>query len=88
MQAAHRAARSARAGAGGLLQEFDHNSDANAREFSSIAFNAAGQTVAVGNYNRFYVFAYDTARERWAATPHTQIDNLLTVTALCWKPDG
>jgi intraflagellar transport protein 172 len=47
---------------GNLLQRFDYTSDEKIKEFTNAAFNPSGDTVVLGNFNRFYVYNYNTKR--------------------------
>lgn len=73
---------------GNQVQQFDYSSDEKVKEFSSLAFNPSGQTVVLGNFDRFYVYVYDSGQGRWSESGVTTVENLYTVTALCWKADG
>lgn len=58
------------------------------REFASAAFNPAGETVAVGSFNNFRVYTLNMRRGAWEEAGVKTVENLYTVTALGWKPDG
>jgi intraflagellar transport protein 172 len=73
---------------GGEVQTFDYSGDDAVKEFSSLAFNPSGQTVVLGNFSRFYIYAFDAASAKWQQTGVTVVENLYTVTALAWKSDG
>lgn len=42
----------------------------------------------MGNFNRFYVYTFNPKRPQWTETTVKHIENLYSITALCWKPDG
>lgn len=69
---------------GNLLQRFDYSTDDKVREFTLAAFNPSGDTVVLGNFNRFYVYNYNQRRGQWDEIGVKHIDNYYTVTALCW----
>eukprot|EP00854_Cymbomonas_tetramitiformis_P006568 gene6568-7868_t len=73
---------------GGVLQHFDYSGDEAVREFTCAEFNPSGETVVIGSFNRYYVFSYNLQRQLWEESGVKIIDNLYTVTAFCWKPDG
>lgn len=73
---------------GKLVQQFDYSGDEHVKEFSSLAFNPSGQTVVIGNFDRFYIYVYDANALKWNQTGVTVVENLYTVTALAWKSDG
>ena len=47
---------------GAQRQAFDYSKDREVREFTCAAFNPAGQTVVVGNFNRFHTYAWDASQ--------------------------
>ena len=51
-------------------------------------FNPAGDSVILGNFNKFFVFGFNPRRPEWTEKTAKHIENLYSVTALCWKPDG
>lgn len=73
---------------GGVVQNFDYSGDDEVREFTCASFNPSGETVVVGSFNRYYVFSYNMHRQQWEEAGVKVIDNLYTVTAFGWKPDG
>mmetsp|Transcript_11730 Transcript_11730/g.22317 ORF Transcript_11730/g.22317 Transcript_11730/m.22317 type:complete len:1744 (-) Transcript_11730:31-5262(-) len=73
---------------GQQVQQFDYRSDDKVKEFSSLAFNPSGQTVVLGNFDRFYTYVFNTSKGCWEEASCTVVENLYTVTALCWKADG
>ncbi|MEW5300130.1 MAG: hypothetical protein WDW38_002966 [Sanguina aurantia] len=70
------------------IQSYDYSADESVREFSSCAFNPAGDTAVFGCYNRFYVYCHNLQRASWDEICVKQIDNFYSVSALAWKPDG
>ena len=42
----------------------------------------------VGNFDRFYVYNFNTKRPQWDEICCKKIENYYSVTAACWKPDG
>uniref|UniRef100_A0A7S3QV19 Intraflagellar transport protein 172 homolog n=1 Tax=Dunaliella tertiolecta TaxID=3047 RepID=A0A7S3QV19_DUNTE len=73
---------------GRTLQTFDYSGDDGVREFTACAFNPSGDAVVFGTYNRFYVYVHNAIRNAWEQTTMKHIDNLYSITALSWKPDG
>ncbi len=69
-------------------QTFDYSDDENAREFASASFSPAGESVAVGSFDRFQLFTYSQQRGGWVEAGTKHVANLYTVSALGWKPDG
>ena len=53
---------------GNVLQRFDYTYDTAVKEFSSASFNPSGDTIVLGNFNRFYVYQYNPKRMEWAET--------------------
>ncbi|CAG9326113.1 unnamed protein product [Blepharisma stoltei] len=73
---------------GNVFQRFDYSYDTSVKEFTVAAFNPAGDTVVIGNFNKFFVYGYNPKRPEWVEKLVKNIENLYSVTALCWKPDG
>ena len=80
----------ARGEGGRAKQTFDHGADdPDAREFSCAAFAADGETLAVGSFDAFHVYAADPRRgSRWVLKTKKHVPNLYTVSALAWRADG
>mmetsp|Transcript_26671 Transcript_26671/g.67756 ORF Transcript_26671/g.67756 Transcript_26671/m.67756 type:complete len:1759 (-) Transcript_26671:158-5434(-) len=66
-------------------QTFDYSSDARIKEFTVGAFNPSGESVVLGNFNRFMVFA---KHGEWKEVVQREVPNLYSVTALSWRADG
>jgi intraflagellar transport protein 172 len=45
---------------------FDYTSDASIKEFAVAAFNPSGESVVLGNFNRFLVYAWHPVNREWA----------------------
>lgn len=73
---------------GNFLQRFDYSKDDKVRDFTVAAFNPSGDTVVLGNFNRFYVYNFNSKRGQWEEIACKIIKNYYTVTAVCWKNDG
>mmetsp|Transcript_30644 Transcript_30644/g.27829 ORF Transcript_30644/g.27829 Transcript_30644/m.27829 type:complete len:722 (+) Transcript_30644:437-2602(+) len=73
---------------GNLLQKFDYTNDDKVKDFTCAAFNPGGDGVVVGNFNRFYIYNYNSRRGQWEEAGVKNIENYYSVTALCWKNDG
>lgn len=70
------------------LHKFDYSNDPTIKEFSCASFNPSGESVVVGNYNCFFTYAYYPRERAWREVSRKNVQNLYTVTALGWKPDG
>ena len=73
---------------GNFLQRFDYTKDDKVRDFTVAAFNPSGDTVVLGNFNRFYVYNFNSKRGQWEEIVCKNIKNYYTVTSVCWKNDG
>jgi intraflagellar transport protein 172 len=73
---------------GNVFQRFDYSYDTAVKEFTVAAFNPVGETCVLGNFNRFYVYNYNSKRPEWTEASVKTIEDLYSVTGLCWKPDG
>lgn len=73
---------------GDCFQRFDYSKDDKVKEFTCAAFNITGETVIVGNFNRFYVYNFNQKRPQWDEICCKQIENYYSVTSCAWKCDG
>lgn len=48
---------------GNFMQRFDYTNDDNVRDFVNASFNQSGDTVILGNFNRFYIYNFNKKRE-------------------------
>eukprot|EP00928_Gymnodinium_smaydae_P061483 TRINITY_DN45540_c0_g1_i1.p1 TRINITY_DN45540_c0_g1~~TRINITY_DN45540_c0_g1_i1.p1 ORF type:complete len:1813 (+),score=398.59 TRINITY_DN45540_c0_g1_i1:155-5440(+) len=69
-------------------QTFDYTSDPKIKEFTVAAFNPSGESVVLGNFNRFLVYAWHPKNREWTEVVQREVPNLYTVTALTWRADG
>jgi len=70
------------------LHRFDYAKDEKVKEFTLATFNPSGDTVVLGNFNRFYTYNFNSKRGTWEEIGYKHIENYYSVTALCWKCDG
>ena len=73
---------------GSIFQRMDYGNDSSVKEFTIGAFNPSGDTVVLGNFNKFFVIGFNPQRGDYVEKAVKNIENLYSVTALCWKPDG
>ena len=73
---------------GDCFQRFDYSKDDRVKEFTVATFNATGETCIVGNYDRFYVYNFNSKRPQWDEICCKKIENYYSVTAAAWKHDG
>mmetsp|Transcript_34709 Transcript_34709/g.25080 ORF Transcript_34709/g.25080 Transcript_34709/m.25080 type:complete len:202 (+) Transcript_34709:486-1091(+) len=73
---------------GDRFQTFDYSKDEKVKEFTCAAFNATGETVVLGNFDRFYLYNYNSKRPQWDEVCCKKIDNYYSVTSVAWKHDG
>ena len=73
---------------GGEEQAFDFADDPNCREFTSAASNPTGDAVVLGNYDSMYIFTRNKDNMSWEDKGTTKVENMYSVTAMDWKPDG
>jgi len=73
---------------GGVQRTFDYQNESKVREFTCAATNPTGDAIVVGNYDRFYVYAYDQNLGDWEQAEVKEVENMYNVTALAWKADG
>mmetsp|Transcript_38411 Transcript_38411/g.34203 ORF Transcript_38411/g.34203 Transcript_38411/m.34203 type:complete len:192 (+) Transcript_38411:468-1043(+) len=73
---------------GNMIQEKDYNDDPDIMDFNIASFNMTGDMVAVGNFNRFFVFSYNPKMNRWDEVGTNKVESYYSVTAMCWKNDS
>ena len=73
---------------GEYYQTFDYQYNETEKEFLSSTVNPSGMTVVVGSFNHMRIFSYNPRLQKWEEDGEKQIDNVLSISALCWKPDG
>lgn len=69
-------------------QTFDYAHDSKIKEFTVAAFNPSGESVVLGNFNRFLVYAWHPKNREWSEVVQREVEHLYTVTALAWRADG
>lgn len=69
-------------------QTFDYGTDSKIKEFTVAAFNPSGESVVLGNFNRFFVYAWHPKNREWSEVVQKEVPNLYSVTALSWRADG
>lgn len=69
-------------------QTFHYESDPKIKEFTVASFNPSGESVVLGNFNRFLVYAWHPKNREWSEVVQREVPNLYTVTALNWRADG
>ena len=73
---------------GSHLQTFDYSHDEKLKEFTVAKVSPSGDTIAIGNYNKFFVFLYNNRKLVWEEGCVKNMEGMYSVTSLCWKPDG
>lgn len=73
---------------GGEEQVFDMSDKADCKEFTSATSNPTGDAVVLGNFHSLYTFTKNKDTMSWENKGATVVDNMYSVTAMDWKPDG
>jgi intraflagellar transport protein 172 len=73
---------------GGEEQVFDMSDKPDVREFTAATSNPTGDAVILGNYNSLYTFTKNKDTMSWENESVTNVENMYSVTAMDWKPDG
>ena len=50
---------------GSKIQTFDYVNDDKIKEFTVCKVSPSGDCIAVGNYNRFFVYLYNNKKSQW-----------------------
>ena len=69
-------------------QTFDMSDNPDCKEFTLASSNPTGDAVVLGNFNSLYIFTKNRDTMSWEEKGITKIDNMYSVTAMDWKPDG
>ncbi|RYH28435.1 hypothetical protein EON65_12160 [archaeon] len=69
-------------------QIFDMTDDKSVKEFTVACSNPTGDTIAMGNYNAIFTFNRNKDSMIWESRGATKVENMYSVTAMDWKPDG
>jgi intraflagellar transport protein 172 len=72
---------------GEKLQNFDYSHDEKLKDFTLSRVNSAYDSIAVGNFDKFFIFMYNSKKSQWEEVCIKNVENYYTVTALCWKPE-
>lgn len=72
---------------GEVNQTFDYSHDEKIKDFTVCRSNSNLDLIAVGNYNKLFIFGYNIKPNKWEESCILSIDNYYTFTALCWKQD-
>jgi intraflagellar transport protein 172 len=70
------------------VRTFDYSNDDSVKEFTVAAFNPSGETVTLGNFNKFFSYNFNARAEEWREGEKKDIPNMYSVTSLAWKNDG
>ena len=73
---------------GAVFQKYDYAHDSKVKEFTVSAYSPTGESLAIGNFNKFFVYNYNAKRNQWDEVCVKNIPNLYSVTALTWKSDS
>lgn len=72
---------------GEVTQTFDYAKKENLKDFSICKANSNFDLIAVGNYNKLFIYGFNTKLIRWEESCVLDIENYYSFTALCWKQD-
>lgn len=68
-------------------QKFDYSQNFD-QEFTVAEQSPSGQCVVLGSFGKIYIFNFAISKSIWEEVQMKVVENLYTVTALAWKPDG
>ena len=74
-------------GEGNEERSFNYDGD-DQKDFNVASFNKSGDTVVVGNFDRFITFSSKIDNFIWEEMSPTLIKNMYSVTAMSWKSNG
>jgi intraflagellar transport protein 172 len=73
---------------GGEEQTFDMSDNPDCREFTVASTNPTGDAMVLGNFNSLYIYTRNKDNMVWEDKGICKVENMYTVTAMDWKPDG
>ena len=73
---------------GGVAHQIDYSNDPKVKEFTGSACNPSGENICLGNFNKFFLYAYNQRRGIWDELACKNVPNLYSVSAISWKKDG
>ena len=72
---------------GDIIQNFDYSNDPTVKDFSICKINTNYDLIAIGNYNKLFIYGYNNKQNQWEESCVVEIQNYFSFTALCWKQD-
>ncbi len=69
-----------------IENELSHDHKYN--DFNSVSFNASGDCVAIGCFNYFYIFKWNSDKNIWEQQTYEKIDHVLSITVIEWSNDS
>ena len=72
---------------GDIIQNFDYSNDTTIKDFSICKINTNYEIIAIGNYNKLFIYGYNNKQNKWEESCVVEIQNYFSFTALCWKQD-
>ena len=72
---------------GDIIQNFDYSNDPTVKDFSICKVNTNYDLIAIGNYNKLFIYGYNNKQNQWEESCVVEIQNYFSFTALCWKQD-
>ena len=72
---------------GNIIQNFDYSNDPSIKDFSICKINSNYDIIAIGNYNKLFIYGYNNKQNKWEESCVVEIQNYFSFTALCWKQD-
>jgi intraflagellar transport protein 172 len=72
---------------GDIIQNFDYSNDPTIKDFSICKINTNYDIIAIGNYNKLFIYGYNNKQNKWEESCVVEIQNYFSFTALCWKQD-
>ena len=72
---------------GEIAQMFDYSKKENLKDFTVMKANSSYDLVAIGNYNKLFIFGYNIKSCKWEEACILNVTNYYSFTALCWKQD-
>ena len=73
---------------GGEEQAFDLSDQSGTKEFTVAVSNPTGDGIVFGNFNSLHMFTRNKEALSWENKGITTVENMYSVTAVDWKPDG
>ncbi|CAD5234656.1 unnamed protein product [Bursaphelenchus xylophilus] len=73
---------------GRMIQQYDYNKDNDEKEFTTAVIDPSGLNAVFGSFNKLRLMSWNPKRGAWDEGSVLVVQNMYSVSALAWRPDG